>query len=122
MHTKPSLDAQAPPTPAAVDPTEIDRETPTPKVSGSYSAFRDVALDLVAELGARRGLLDVRRTAFTMKLIERLDAMTKEAETLALEFAGWPDHPPLDVTARSASIQKLMDLRDQVRSYLDGER
>jgi hypothetical protein len=118
--TKPSL---------RVAPARADREGPdtatasgpVPRISGSFSAFRDLALSLVAQLEDRRYLLARRRTVLSQALLAELEPMTAEAQRLAKEFGSWPERPP-DVVRRSDTIQKLVDLQQQVLSYLDGER
>ena len=117
MQTQPSQAAAWQPPPRQ----DVDREAPTPRISGSFSAFRDLALTIAGQIAERRAVLAVRRTVLSTALLAELDTMSARAEELAREFSRWPQHPP-DVLARCGTIQRLMSLQDQVRSYLEGER
>jgi hypothetical protein len=116
--TKPSFQVPSPTTGTHV---RVDREGRKPAISGSFAAFRDLALSLVAQLEDRRLLLARRRTLLSQALLAELEPMTAEAERLAKEFGSWPLQPP-DVVRRSDTIQRLVDLQQQVLSYLDGDR
>ena len=103
--------------PEKVDPSEL----PTPRISGSFSLYRTIAFDVAASLRGHRAEIAGRRTVFTTALLVDVDAKIAEAEGLAATFGTWPTCPP-DMVDRTSLIQRILDLRAQVRSYLDGER
>jgi hypothetical protein len=86
---------------------QIDREAPTPRVSGSHSLFASEAARIVGLLERKPGRL--------------AELLLEQAQALKADFDGWPANPP-DVTERSSTIQKLMDLSKSVNAFLEGNR
>ena len=84
-----------------------DKLPDTVRSSGTFRAFRDAANHILFELQYHKG-------PFADKLRDR-------ASELIAEFDGWLGHPPTPNT-RADTIQALMNLREQVSSYLSGER
>jgi hypothetical protein len=95
-------------------PPSVDREVPTPRASGSFLIFHTRAQILHSQL-----VLVTTRTPF-------LDALRSKVDALVVECERWPDIAPTDVTERLAAtnemFQKIRDLEEQVKTFLEGGR
>jgi hypothetical protein len=92
--------------------SDLDREAPRPKASGSFMIFLARVEHVILQLDGHRSLL--------------ADALRTEARLMATEFSRWPDRLPTDVVERLAktadAYQRVTGLEDQLRDYLAGGR
>ena len=99
-------------------PPSVDREVPTPRASGSFLIFHTRAQILHSQLAPV--------TPHTHDTSRVLDALRGEVEVLVEECEKWPDTAPTDVTERLAAtntmFQRIRELEDQVKTFLEGGR
>ncbi|MEJ7728240.1 MAG: hypothetical protein WKG00_03410 [Polyangiaceae bacterium] len=96
-----------------------DREASTPRTTGSWSIFSEIAESLVIRLrdavftwsGANPLRRDAERAAEAEALIPRLQA-------LEWKFRAWPEHPERATQERPVLCPELMALQRQAEELL----
>ncbi len=87
---------------------DVDRDAPTPRLSGATSVFLTVTQELIAKVGERPGMI--------------YDSLRARLQALEVTFQRWPADPPANVEARLAKIGELTELQGQIHALMRGDR